>query len=160
MLANKSERIDNHAISVGPDMNCVFDSTFQSKEVECVCKNNCDRTFRGHIEIVGRRRNNQISLINAELGADFELGPYEKRSIRFKVESRIYGESLEHFIIIFDKFRIKRGISIIVCETPEQAEVVNRGLSIEKENIDGPVIGARYQANRSRHYANQVNILN
>lgn len=147
-----SERVENHAISVGPDLNCVFDSTFQTQEVECICKNNCDRTFRGHIEIVGRRGNNQISLINPELGSNFELGPYEKRSIGFKVESRTYGESQEYFIIKFDKFRIKRSISLIVCETNDQAEVIKQGL------VDSSVNMPRYQVNRSRHYANQVNI--
>ena len=149
-----SERVENRAVSVGPDLNCVFDSTFQTQEVESVCKNNCDRTFRGHIEILGRRGvNNQISLMDPDLASNFELGPYEQRSIRFKVESRTYGESQEYFIIKFDTFRIKRSISLIVCETNDQAKVIKQGL------VEAPVNGPRYQANRSRHYANQVKIL-
>lgn len=155
-------RVENRAITVGPDANCVFSSTFQQQEVEFLCSNNCDRIFRGYIEFLGRKRDSQVRLVDPEPGVCFELGPGQKRSIRLEVESKIYGESVEQFVIKFEKFRIKRSISIVVCETEAEAEAIKQNLAMEMEadrNANVPVVGGRNAASRSRHYANQV-ILN
>ncbi|XP_065362208.1 probable RNA helicase armi [Calliphora vicina] len=152
-------RSENRAITVSPDINCVFDSLFQEQEVECICTNNCDRIFRGHIEFVGRKSKTQVRLIDPEPGVSFVLEPNTKRSIRFKVESKELGQSNEQFVIQFETFRIKRSISIVVCETEAEAEAIKQNLAIEVEvdrNANTPVVGGRNQTYRSRHYANQI----
>lgn len=151
-------RVENRAVTVGPDASCVFTSTFQKQEVEIDCSNNCDRTFRGNIEFLGKKRETQVRLIDPKPGSSLELGPDEKRSIRFEVESRVYGESVEQFVIKFETFRVKRSISIVVCESEAEAEAIKQNLSIAKEaNSKTNVLsGGRNLAVRSRHYANQV----
>lgn len=153
-------RSENRAITVDPDINCLFTSLYQEKEIECVCSNNCDRVFRGRVEMLGRKGKSQVQLMEPEQGATFELEPHAKRAIRFKVESQYLGQSNEQFLLQFENFRIKRSITIIVCETEAEAEAIKQNLSIEEklqnnENTP-PVMGGRNQTYRSRHYANQV----
>ncbi|KAI8126150.1 putative RNA helicase armi [Lucilia cuprina] len=153
------QRTENRAITVSPDINCVFNSLNQEEIIECICTNNCDRTFRGHIEFFGRKGKTQVYLIEPQPGSSFVLEPNAKRSIKFKVESKYLGQSNEQFVIQFESFRIKRSISIIVCETEAEAEAIKQNLAIEvdvERNANTPVVGSRNQTYRSRHYANQI----
>lgn len=126
-----------------------------------MCTNNCDRSFQATVEFLGRKRDTQIRVLDPEPGTTFHLGPNEKLSIRFEVESKIYGENQEYFVIKFEKFRIKRSVTVIVCETEAEAEAVQQAIDMQKENESGsniPGAGGRNAAHRSRYYANQVRL--
>ncbi|XP_061389186.1 probable RNA helicase armi [Musca vetustissima] len=150
---------EHRAVTVSADISCVFTSTFQNKEIEFICTNNCDRPFRGSVEFLGRKRECQLRLIEPEPGAIFELPANDKITIRFEVVSKVYGENQEYFVIKFEKFRIKRSVTIIVCETEAEAEAVQNAIDLQKENEQNsniPGAGGRNAAHRSRYYANQV----
>uniref|UniRef100_A0A1I8PWK1 RNA helicase n=1 Tax=Stomoxys calcitrans TaxID=35570 RepID=A0A1I8PWK1_STOCA len=156
---SNEQRAEHRAVTVSPDASCVFSSTFQKKEIEFTCTNNCDRVFQGSVEFLGRKRDTQLYVLEPEPGTIFELGPNEKKSIRFEVESKIYGENQEQFIIKFEKFRIKRSITVVVCETEAEAEAIEKTIALQKEgdrNGNIPGAGGRNAAHRSRYYANQV----
>lgn len=158
-----TQRNENHAITVSDNISCVFSGVMQEEEVEFMCSNNCDRSFRGIIENVGRKKNPQIRLVLPEAGVEFELKPNSKLSLKFSVQSKTVGESQEQFVINFQSFRVKRSISIFVCETEAEANAIRQNLIIEKE-AEGkgrvPVMGGRNGSNRSRYYANQVSYFN
>ncbi|KAM7355345.1 putative RNA helicase armitage [Cochliomyia hominivorax] len=152
-------RSENRAVLVSPDINCVFSSLNQEQEIVYTCSNNCDRIFRGQIEVLGRKENYQISLIDPGHGVAFQLEPNAKRPIIFKVESKFLGQNNEQFVIHFENFRIKRSVNVIVCETETEANAIKQNLAIQdsaENNINTPVIGIRNQTYRSRHYANQI----
>lgn len=158
---SNEQRSEHRAVTVSPDASCVFSSTFLKEEIEFTCTNNCDRMFQGTVEFLGRKRDTQLRILDPEPGTTFNLGPNEKLSIRFEVESKLYGENQEYFVIKFDKFRIKRSVTVIVCETEAEAEAIRKNIELQKEsdrNANIPGTGGRNAAHRSRYYANQVSI--
>ncbi|XP_054735620.1 probable RNA helicase armi [Anastrepha obliqua] len=151
----KARNESNHAITVSEDQRCVFSSTFKTEKVEIIIKNNIERKMRVlSIEFLGRRRDSQVKLVDPELDeTNFELPGHGSRTLLFEVESKFYGESREVFLIKFETFRVKRSISIVVCETEAEAEAARAQTSNSIANTS-PSMHVMRQ--RSRHYANQV----
>ncbi|KAH8395282.1 hypothetical protein KR222_008189, partial [Zaprionus bogoriensis] len=73
-------------------------------------------------------------------------------SVVFEVHTKFVGESKERYALIFDTFKIRRYLTIIVCETDEAAREAERRL-IASEQLS---VKARTVGQRSRFYAHQV----
>uniref|UniRef100_A0A1A9VAA3 RNA helicase n=1 Tax=Glossina austeni TaxID=7395 RepID=A0A1A9VAA3_GLOAU len=150
-------RSENRAVDISPDITTVFSSTFEKRELEFSCTNNYDRIFRVlSIEFISRRqKNGLLRLIDRELANGFDLGPNEKRLLRFEVEPQAYGDFYEQFLIKFENFRVKRSVNIIVCENEKQAEAVRQ--SLNKADHNGKVsYNDRNVSQKSRFYASQI----
>ncbi|XP_050334366.1 probable RNA helicase armi [Bactrocera neohumeralis] len=154
--ALNSRKESNHAITVSEDARCIFSSTFQTKRIEIVIKNNIERNMRVlSIDFLGRRRDSQVKLIDPEHdNTAFEIPAHSSRALVFEVESKFYGESREFFVIKFEKFRVKRSISVVVCETEVEAEAALA--QPNRSTINGLNGGVQNLRQRSRYYANQV----
>uniref|UniRef100_A0A1B0C6U0 Uncharacterized protein n=1 Tax=Glossina palpalis gambiensis TaxID=67801 RepID=A0A1B0C6U0_9MUSC len=59
--------------------------------------------------------------VDAGLRYTFDLGPNEKRFLRFEVEPQAYD------------FRVKRSVNIVVCENKKQAEAVRQDIQLNDE---------------------------
>ncbi|XP_037893209.1 probable RNA helicase armi [Glossina fuscipes] len=149
-------RSENRAVDVSPNITTVFSSTFQKRELEFSCTNNYDRIFRIlSIEFISRRRRGLLRLVDGELANGFDLGPNEKRLLRFEVEPQAYGDFYEQFVIKFENFRVKRCVNIVVCENEKQAEAVRQSLS--KADHNGKIsYNDRNMSQTSRFYASQI----
>ncbi|KAI9580685.1 hypothetical protein GQX74_013593 [Glossina fuscipes] len=71
--------------------------------------------------------------VDAGLRYIFDLGPNEKRVLRFEVEPQAYGDFYEQFVIKFEDFRVKRSVNIVVCENEKQAEAVRQDIQLNDE---------------------------
>ncbi|XP_067646024.1 probable RNA helicase armi [Eurosta solidaginis] len=148
-------RESNHAITVTEDQRVVFAGTFKTQTLEMIIKNNVERVMRVQsIEFLGRRRDSQAKLVDpAKEDCCFELPGNGSRTLRFEIESKLYGESRDVFVIKFENFRVKRSILVVVCETEEEADIARsqpNQLNAASNN------GLHNLRQRSRHYANQV----
>lgn len=154
--ALNSRKESNHAITVSEDARCIFSATFQTKRIDMTIKNNVERNMRVlSIDFLGRRRDSQVKLVDPEHdNTAFEIPAHSSRVIVFEVESKFYGESREIFIIKFETFRVKRSISLVVCETEVEAEAARAQPNHSTISVlNGSAQNLRQ---RSRYYANQV----
>ncbi|KAL9923010.1 uncharacterized protein ACN2A1_009931 [Glossina fuscipes fuscipes] len=131
MIIQKDYRPENRAVDVSPDITSIFSATFEKRELEFSCTNNCDRIFRvPSIEFISRRRRaGLLRLIGDELANGFDLGPNEKSLLKFELQPQEFGVFYEQFAIKFEKFRVKRFVNITVCENEKQAEALRQSLS-------------------------------
>lgn len=144
----------HRTVYVSEDERVVFSSTFHTQEVVMTVTSNCDRVlYCNSIEFLGKRRDSQLRVLDPEPGTGFELQPGETRKIRFEAEAKMYGESKEIFVIQFETFRVKRSITVVVCE--DEAQLAVERAKLRQSEMIIP-IGGRNGALRSRHYANQV----
>ncbi|KAI9575577.1 hypothetical protein GQX74_015229 [Glossina fuscipes] len=95
----KDPDTDYRALDISPDITSIFSPTFEKRELEFSCTNNCDRIFRVlSIEFISsRRRDGLLRLIDGELANGFDLGPNEKRLLKFEVQPQEFGVFYEPF---------------------------------------------------------------
>jgi len=70
----------------------------------------------------------------------------------FEIHTQFQGEATESYELKFDRFKMKRSFTVIVCETKEEAAEADRRL-IAAETLIAP---GRNIQQRSKFYANQV----
>ncbi|KAI9578736.1 hypothetical protein GQX74_009310 [Glossina fuscipes] len=86
-------RLPCYRLDVRPHITSIFSPTFEKRELEFSCTNNYDRIFRVlSIEFISsRRRDGPLRLIDGELANRFDLGPNEKRLLKFEVQPQEFG---------------------------------------------------------------------
>ncbi|KAH8239207.1 hypothetical protein KR032_001787 [Drosophila birchii] len=113
-------------------------------------RNNVNRSLRLKSVTVPNVGQSQLSVVEPTQSIDI---PIEGEiTIVLEVYTKFMGEAFEKFDLDFGKFKMRRCIVVIVCETEEEA------VTAEKRMIAADVLAApgRTVLQRSRCYANQV----
>ncbi|KAH8307269.1 hypothetical protein KR044_008695, partial [Drosophila immigrans] len=146
----ENNRSNKHAVNIEGKERYIFSELWKKENVTLKVLSNSNRTFTLNRICIRNTDNAQISLLEPlgprELTKDGEI------SIVFEVHTKFIGESKESFILEFDKLKITRHLTIIVCNSEMEAkESELRLIAAEQMRVFG-----RTEAQRSRHYANQV----
>ncbi|EDW17931.2 probable RNA helicase armi [Drosophila mojavensis] len=92
----------------------------------------------------------QITVVEPVSSRTIKMG--HQISLIFEVHTKFIGESKEFYCLQFDTFKLTRFLTVIVCETKEQAIEANRRLIASQQLV----VTGRNVRQRSRFYAYQV----
>ncbi|ALC42987.1 armi, partial [Drosophila busckii] len=151
MKNNASSASSNKlAVSIHGEDRFIFTEQWKKYAVSLILKNNCNRTMQLREIEIDHSADSQLSVVEP-LGSQFiEAG--SQISLIFEIHTKFIGESKETFTLIFEKFKVKRHLTVIVCETEEEAKEADRRLIAAKQLMSY----GRTVDQRSRSYANQV----
>ncbi|EDV96181.1 probable RNA helicase armi [Drosophila grimshawi] len=140
----------SRAISIEGEDRFVFVGEWKKHNISFKLKNTGRRTFELKRIEIPNKRDAQITLLEPVSERHIEMGT--EISLIFEVYTKFIGEVKEHFILHFDNFKVSRFITIIVCETDEDAREAKRRLIASQQLM----VSGKTVAQRSRQYAYQV----
>lgn len=128
----------------------VYTEQWKKHPVTLKIQNNGDRKLNLKSIDIQSPTDSQIQVVEPVSSRQIDVG--SQISLIFEVHTKFIGESKEHYTLIFDKFKMKSYLTIVVCETEEEArEAERRLIASEHLTVKGRTVGQR-----SRYYANQV----
>ncbi|XP_039484922.1 probable RNA helicase armi [Drosophila santomea] len=123
---------------------------WQKQNVSLKLTNNLSRTLRLESISVCNDSESQLSVVtpleSMDIGSDCEI------TMTFEIHTQFLGEAIENFELNFDRFKVRRVFTVIVCKTTEEAAEAEKRMKAA-EALMAP---GRNIHQRSRFYANQV----
>ncbi|XP_017071574.1 probable RNA helicase armi [Drosophila eugracilis] len=139
-----------HAVSVKGKDRIITTELWQKQTVSIKLINNLDRKLLLEKIVVSNDSESQLSLIEPLEPKNLNSGA--EITVVFEIHTQFLGEATENYVIHFDKFKVRRSFTVIVCETKEQAAEAEKRIKAA-ESLIAPGSNA---LQRSRFYANQV----
>lgn len=141
---------DKQAVTLDGITRFVFTEQWKKHIVTLKIQNNGDRKLNLQRIDIESPTDSQINVVEPVSSRQIDIG--SEVSIIFEVHTKFIGESKEHYTLVFDKFKMRRYLTIVVCESDMEAREAERRL-IASEQL---VAKGRTVSQRSRFYANQV----
>lgn len=113
-------------------------------------KNNINRMLRLESVTITNAAESQLSVIEPTELTEIVNGGHIP--IVLEVQSKFMGEAIERYTLNFERFKVTRCFTVIVCENEEEALAAEKRL-IAADSLTAP---GRTVGQRSRFYANQV----
>ncbi|XP_017098486.2 probable RNA helicase armi [Drosophila bipectinata] len=133
----------------GPDRH-ITTEMWQKQRFTLKLKNNINRMLRLTNITVFNGPDSQLTVIEPKEVVDVVNGGHI--SVVLEVESKFMGEATERFTFHFERFKVTRCFTVIVCASEEEATRASRRLTAA-DTLAAP---GRTVGQRSRYYANQV----
>lgn len=141
---------DKQAITIDGVTRFVFTEQWKKHLVTLKICNNGNRKLNLQSIDIDSPTDSQIQVVEPVSSRQINIG--SQLSIIFEVHTKFIGESKEHYTLVFDKLKIRRYLTIVVCESDVEArEAERRLIAAEQLAAKGRTVGQR-----SRFYAHQV----
>lgn len=141
---------DKQAISLDGVTRFVFTEQWKKHLVTLKIQNNGNRKLNLQSIEIESPTDSQIQVVEPVSSRQIDIS--SQLSIIFEVHTKFIGESKEHYTLVFDKFKMRRFLTIVVCESDVEArEAERRLIASEQLAAKGRTVGQR-----SRFYTNQV----
>ncbi|XP_017057969.1 probable RNA helicase armi [Drosophila ficusphila] len=140
----------DQAVSVTGVNRFISTELWQKQSISLQLTNNLSRQLRLESVVVSNDSESQLSLLEPLEPRDIVSGG--SLTMIFEIHTQFMGEATENFVLKFDRFKVNRSFTVIVCETKEEAEEAERRL-VAAESLLAP---GRTVLQRSKFYANQV----
>lgn len=141
---------DKQAVTLDGITRFVFTEQWKKHHVTLKIRNNGNRKLNLQRIDIESPTDSQINVVEPVSSRQIDIG--SQVSIIFEVHTKFIGESKEHYTLLFDKFKMRRYLTIVVCESDMEArEAERRLIASEQLAAKGRTVGQR-----SRFYANQV----
>ncbi|KAH8349998.1 hypothetical protein KR084_011019 [Drosophila pseudotakahashii] len=138
------------AVTVTGVNRLITTELWQKQSVSLKLTNNLNRKLRLESIVVSNDSESQLSVMEPLESVD--IGSGAEITMLFEIHTQFLGEATESYELIFDRFKVKRSFTVIVCETKEEAAEAEKRM-IAAETLIAP---GRNINQRSRFYANQV----
>lgn len=141
---------DKQAITLDGVTRFVFTEQWKKHLVTLKIQNNGNRKLNLQSIEIESPTDSQIQVVEPVSSRQIDIS--SQLSIIFEVHTKFIGESKEHYTLVFDKFKMRRFLTIVVCESDVEArEAERRLIASEQLAAKGRTVGQR-----SRFYTNQV----
>jgi len=147
---NSGSSSNPQAVTVTGVSRFITTELWQKKSVSLKLTNNLSRKLRLESVVVSNDSESQLSVVEPLESVDIASGA--EIPLVFEIHTQFQGEATESYELKFDRFKMKRSFTVIVCETKEEAAEADRRL-IAAETLIAP---GRNIQQRSKFYANQV----
>uniref|UniRef100_A0A6P4EER3 RNA helicase n=1 Tax=Drosophila rhopaloa TaxID=1041015 RepID=A0A6P4EER3_DRORH len=145
-----SSSTNGQAVSVTGATRFITTELWQKHTISLNLKNNLNRNIRLESIVVLNDSESQLSVKTPLEPVDIVVGG--DITIVFEIHTQFMGEANEKYELNFDRFKVKRSFTVIVCETKEEAAEAEKRIIA----ADSLVATGRTIHQRSRFYANQV----
>lgn len=145
-----SSSSSKRAVAIEGEDRFIYTEQWKKHNVTLKIKNEGKRTFQLCSINIPNAADAQISVVEPISSRSIPIG--SQISLVFQVYTKFIGESKEFFSLQFDTFKVTRFLTIIVCESDQEAIEAKRRL-IASEQL---IVNGRNARQRSRFYAYQV----